>query len=87
MGCVLQGGSVGGGVGFESRGRLARLLADVVLRSLVETSNNHVVALQLQAVDRAIADKGARVVLLLRLSPLVPFTLLNYLCGLTLVRS
>jgi uncharacterized membrane protein YdjX (TVP38/TMEM64 family) len=37
------------------------------------------------AIDRAIRDKGWRVVALLRLSPLVPFNLSNYLYGLTAV--
>ena len=35
------------------------------------------------AIDRAIREKGWRVVALLRLSPLVPFNLSNYLYGLT----
>lgn len=38
------------------------------------------------AIDRAIAGNGRRIVFLLRLSPVVPFTLLNYLLGLTKVR-
>ena len=38
------------------------------------------------AIDRAIANDGRRIVFLLRLSPAVPFTLLNYLLGLTKVR-
>lgn len=38
------------------------------------------------AIDRAIAADGRRIVFLLRLSPAVPFTLLNYLLGLTRVR-
>lgn len=38
------------------------------------------------AIDRAIANDGRRIVFLLRLSPAVPFTLLNYLLGLTNVR-
>lgn len=39
-----------------------------------------------QAIDRAIADGGWKIVGLLRLSPVVPFSALNYLLGLTNVR-
>jgi uncharacterized membrane protein YdjX (TVP38/TMEM64 family) len=35
------------------------------------------------AIDRAVAIDGRRIVFLLRLTPLVPFTALNYLLGLT----
>lgn len=38
------------------------------------------------AVDRAVAAEGTRMVFLLRLTPLVPFTVLNYLLGLTRIR-
>ncbi len=38
------------------------------------------------AIDRAIARKGWRIVFLLRLSPLVPFTISNYFYGLTGIR-
>jgi uncharacterized membrane protein YdjX (TVP38/TMEM64 family) len=38
------------------------------------------------AVDRAIARDGRKIVLLLRLSPVFPFNLLNYALGLTQVR-
>jgi uncharacterized membrane protein YdjX (TVP38/TMEM64 family) len=38
------------------------------------------------AIDRAIAADGRRIVFLLRLSPVFPFTLLNYALGLTQVR-
>ncbi|MEZ4230874.1 MAG: VTT domain-containing protein [Polyangiaceae bacterium] len=38
------------------------------------------------AIDRAIAGSGLRLVLLLRLSPLVPFNLLNYALAITQVR-
>ncbi len=39
-----------------------------------------------RALDRAIAQGGWKVVVLLRLSPLVPFSLSNYLYGLTALR-
>ncbi len=39
------------------------------------------------AVDAAVGAQGFRVVLLLRLSPLLPFNLLNYALGLTRVRQ
>jgi uncharacterized membrane protein YdjX (TVP38/TMEM64 family) len=38
------------------------------------------------AIDRAIAEQGRRIVFLLRLSPVIPFNVLNYALGLTQVR-
>lgn len=38
------------------------------------------------AIDQAVAEQGWRIVLLTRLSPVFPFTLLNYAYGLTRVR-
>ena len=38
------------------------------------------------AIDRAVGKEGGRIVLLLRLSPLFPYNLLNYALGLTSVR-
>jgi uncharacterized membrane protein YdjX (TVP38/TMEM64 family) len=38
------------------------------------------------AIDRAVADEGWKIVLLTRLSPVFPFTLLNYAFGLTRIR-
>ncbi|MCS6851246.1 MAG: TVP38/TMEM64 family protein [Gemmataceae bacterium] len=38
------------------------------------------------ALDRAVAERGFHIVLLSRLSPLLPYTLLNYAFGLTSVR-
>ena len=38
------------------------------------------------AIDKAIGENGFRVVALLRLSPLLPFSLGNYLYGLTSVK-
>jgi uncharacterized membrane protein YdjX (TVP38/TMEM64 family) len=41
---------------------------------------------KLAAIDRAVESEGARLVLLLRLSPIVPFSLLNYVLGISRVR-
>jgi uncharacterized membrane protein YdjX (TVP38/TMEM64 family) len=38
-----------------------------------------------KAIDQAIADNGFRIVFLLRLSPIIPFNLLNYALGVTRV--
>ena len=38
------------------------------------------------AVDRAVEAEGTRIVFLLRLTPLIPFAILNYLLGLTRIR-
>jgi uncharacterized membrane protein YdjX (TVP38/TMEM64 family) len=40
---------------------------------------------QFQAIDRAVAQSGFKIVLLTRLSPLFPFNLLNYAFGITKV--
>jgi uncharacterized membrane protein YdjX (TVP38/TMEM64 family) len=62
----------------------AFLLGRTLLRSRVESW----VAgdARFAAVDRALGDRGFLVVILLRLSPLFPFVLLNYALGLTRVR-
>jgi uncharacterized membrane protein YdjX (TVP38/TMEM64 family) len=63
---------------------LAFLIARYFARGAVErlARNNPKFA----AIDRAIGKEGWKVVALLRLSPLVPFSLSNYLYGLTSVR-
>jgi len=42
---------------------------------------------KLKAVDRAIGKEGGKIVFLLRLSPVFPFTLLNYFLGVTKVKT
>jgi uncharacterized membrane protein YdjX (TVP38/TMEM64 family) len=63
---------------------LAFLIARHLARERVEAiARNNA---RFEAIDRAIAEKGWKVVALLRLSPVVPFSLSNYLYGLTSVR-
>lgn len=62
----------------------AFLVSRYVARGLVERrlAGNE----RFTAIDRAIGAQGRRIVLLLRLSPIFPFNLLNYALGLTRVR-
>ncbi len=60
---------------------LAFLLARTVARDLV--ARRVEASARFRAVDRAIGEQGLRIVLLLRLSPVFPFNLLNYALGLT----
>jgi uncharacterized membrane protein YdjX (TVP38/TMEM64 family) len=62
----------------------AFLMARHVARAAVE--RRLAGSVRLAAIDRAIAARGRRIVLLLRLSPVFPFNLLNYALGLTQVR-
>lgn len=68
-------------VGATIGSTLAFLLSRYVARDAVQrrVAGNAKFA----AVDRAIASQGRRIVLLLRLSPAFPFSLLNYALGLT----
>jgi uncharacterized membrane protein YdjX (TVP38/TMEM64 family) len=63
---------------------LAFLLGRTVLRDWVARRISS--DARFNAVDAAVGAQGFRVVLLLRLSPLFPFNLLNYALGLTRVR-
>jgi uncharacterized membrane protein YdjX (TVP38/TMEM64 family) len=71
-------------VGATAGAALAFLIARHAARSAVErrlAGNRRFVAL-----DRAIGAEGRKIVFLLRLSPVFPFTLMNYALGLTRVR-
>ena len=71
-------------VGATIGSALAFLVARYVARSAVEgrLGANE----RFAAIDRAIGREGFKIVLLLRLSPVFPFNLLNYSLGLTKVR-
>jgi uncharacterized membrane protein YdjX (TVP38/TMEM64 family) len=64
---------------------LSFLLAKTVMRKRIErmTAGNA----KFQALDRAIAKEGAKIVFLVRLSPVFPFTYINYAFGLTGVKT
>jgi uncharacterized membrane protein YdjX (TVP38/TMEM64 family) len=61
----------------------AFLLARYVARGVVE--ERLAAHARFAAIDRAVSEQGRKIVFLLRLSPVVPFTLLNYTLGLTRV--
>jgi len=73
---TLLGATLGAALAFLVSRHLAR---DAVERRL----GSHP---KLAAVDRAVAQEGRKVVLLLRLSPVFPFAALNYILGLTSIR-
>ena len=62
----------------------AFLIARYVVRGAVQKRVGN--SARLRAIDSAIANDGRKIVFLLRLSPLIPFVLLNYVLGLSKVR-
>jgi len=72
----LVGATLGAGAAFLIARRLGRPL---LARRLVASP-------RWRRVDRSVARHGALVVLLLRVLPVLPFNLLNYLLGLTAIR-
>lgn len=62
-------------------------IAFLIARHLARNSVQRAIAKRrnIAAIDRAISAEGWRIVLLLRLNPLVPFNLQNYLFGITAV--
>ncbi|MCM3877250.1 MAG: TVP38/TMEM64 family protein [Thermoanaerobaculia bacterium] len=74
---VLVGATLGATLSF--------LLARTVMRKRIEgmTGGNA----KFQALDRAIGKEGAKIVFLVRLAPVFPFTYINYAFGLTGVRT
>jgi uncharacterized membrane protein YdjX (TVP38/TMEM64 family) len=71
---------VGGGLGACAAFLLGRhVLRNVFASRLAESP-------QLVAIDRAVAANGLRILFLLRLSPIMPFNLMNYALGVSTVR-
>ncbi|MEX2466549.1 MAG: TVP38/TMEM64 family protein [Gemmatimonadota bacterium] len=71
-------------VGATLGASLAFLVSRYVARAAIERKLGR--SPKLEAVDEAIAREGAKVVFLIRLSPVFPFNALNYALGLTRVR-
>lgn len=72
--------SVGSTLGATVAFMLGRFLLRDWVKQKVETSP------RLAAVDEAVDREGAKIVFLLRMSPLVPFSISNYVYGLTPVK-
>ncbi|KAM7266192.1 hypothetical protein ACFE04_004089 [Oxalis oulophora] len=72
--------SIGGTVAASVAFLIARYFARERILKLVEGNKKFL------AIDKAIGENGFKVVTLLRLSPLLPFSLGNYLYGLTSVK-
>ncbi|WP_233578720.1 TVP38/TMEM64 family protein [Tautonia sociabilis] len=77
-GAALAAGSAT--VGASAAFLIARRLAREAIRRRVAGDR------RFQAIDRALAERGGWVVLLLRLTPAVPFNVANYALGLTGIR-
>ncbi|GAB4133720.1 MAG: hypothetical protein Kow0040_16410 [Thermogutta sp.] len=77
-------GTIAVSVGSVLGAAAAFLIGRTLLRNWIERS---IVAYpRFQAIDRAVGREGFKIVLLVRLSPIFPFNLLNYAFGLTNVR-
>lgn len=74
--CVSLGATLGATAAFLVGRYLAR---DAIARRIEKNE-------KFAAIDGAVADEGWKIVLLTRLSPAFPFTLLNYAFGLTRVK-
>jgi uncharacterized membrane protein YdjX (TVP38/TMEM64 family) len=73
VGVVLVGATLGATLSF--------LLARTLLRRRIEAMTRD--SARFRALDRAIAREGAKIVFLVRLAPVFPFTYINYAFGLT----
>ena len=72
--------SISATLGATAAFLVGRYLARDVIARKIERND------KFAAIDRAVAEEGWKIVLLTRLSPVFPFTLLNYAFGLTRVK-
>jgi uncharacterized membrane protein YdjX (TVP38/TMEM64 family) len=73
---VSAGATVGASLAFL----VARFIARDKIEAIAQRND------KFRKIDSAIADRGAKLIFLLRLSPVIPFNLSNYFYGLTGVR-
>ncbi len=73
---VLIGATIGAALAFLA----ARYLVREKVQGMMENRP------KLRAVDRAVAEEGWKIVIMVRLTPIVPFNLQNYFFGLTEVK-
>ena len=80
----IVGGTIVVLIGATLTASIAFILARTVLRERIEkiTAKNP----KFRAVDKAIAKEGTKIVLLVRLAAVFPFTIVNYAFGLTGIR-
>lgn len=80
----LLWGTIAVSLGSILGASLAFLLARFLARKQIErrTTKNE----RFRALDRAIGEQGWKMILLLRLSPIVPFNLSNYFYGITAIK-
>lgn len=71
---------IGATIGSAAAFLIARYLAREAVERRIEKNP------RFAAIDRAIGGQGRKIVILLRLSPVVPYNVLNYALGLTRVR-
>jgi uncharacterized membrane protein YdjX (TVP38/TMEM64 family) len=77
-------GTVAVSLGSTIGAALAFLVARFLARRKVEAMARR--NEKFRAIDRAIGERGAKLIFLLRLSPLIPFNVSNYFYGITAVR-
>ena len=87
LGAGFLFGVIGGSVTISIASVLGATAAFLIGRNLARNWVDRRMATQpkFQAIDRAVGQQGFKIVLLVRLSPLFPFNLLNYAFGLTRV--
>jgi uncharacterized membrane protein YdjX (TVP38/TMEM64 family) len=80
LGWGLFAVSIGSTLGAASAFLISRFVARGKVEAMAQKNENF------RRIDRAIGAQGAKLILLLRLSPLIPFNISNYLYGLTAVK-